>query len=166
MRPFASMAGASLQCTQPSVWKQEFELNAGDTRLGSFRFRDVFKWRAEAESSEGTWTFERRGLWKPRVIIRDHGEKTVTEIAWNMAGEMKIRCTMARILRLKRVRWRSDYDVTTDMNFPLMHIRRQRGLKTTLEIRLTDRAGRLRELPWVLLFAVFTCLSDASGKGG
>ncbi|MEP0821362.1 MAG: hypothetical protein HRF44_00805 [Ignavibacterium sp.] len=165
MTGIASFAGTSLECIQRTVWKQEFDLRAANAVLGSFRFTDVFKRRAVAETLEGTWTLERKGFWKPRVFVRDVTGKIVAEIPWNMSGEIRIRCTMARVLRLKRGGWRrTDYEITTDMNFLLMHVKRTIGLRTSLSIALTERAGHLPELPWVLAFGIFTCLVDASGR--
>ena len=74
------------------LWKQsnsryEFELVAGDESIANLNFiQSESGILANAECSEGKWTFERQGLLHPYVAIGDSSE-TGLRMGLNLAGQ-------------------------------------------------------------------------------
>ncbi|HEY0722558.1 MAG TPA: hypothetical protein VGD41_00915, partial [Pyrinomonadaceae bacterium] len=64
MRKIADVVGQELEWVQPSVFKMQYELRAGDELAATLRFRSSFGSLATGESADGCWTFKRIGFWQ------------------------------------------------------------------------------------------------------
>ncbi len=73
MKNIAELIGRELEWVQPSAWKMQYELRAGEEIVATLRFRSSFGSFATAESADGCWTFKRVGFWQTRVTIRGCG---------------------------------------------------------------------------------------------
>ena len=73
MKKIAGVIGRELEWVQPSAWKMEYELRAGDELIATLRFRSSFGSFGTGESADGCWTFKRVGFWQTRVTIRGCG---------------------------------------------------------------------------------------------
>jgi len=67
MRKIAELIGQQLKWGQPSAFKMQYELQAGDELAATLRFRSSFGSFATGESADGCWTFKRTGFWQTRV---------------------------------------------------------------------------------------------------
>ena len=64
VKKIGEMIGRKLEWVQPSAWKMQYELRAGDELIATLRFRSSFGSFATAESADGCWTFKRVGFWQ------------------------------------------------------------------------------------------------------
>ncbi len=58
---------------RPTWYRQIFELWAGDERFVTLRWLHTWHSIAQAETPQGTWRFERRGVWRHQISITDTG---------------------------------------------------------------------------------------------
>ncbi|HEX9615522.1 MAG TPA: hypothetical protein VGA55_08435 [Bacteroidota bacterium] len=165
MNSFRSFAAQTVQCSKVSVLKEEYEFRFRNELIGTLKFSSAFKKRAEAQSADGSWIVEERGFWEPRILVSVAGEnRPLIEIPRLLAALIKIRLPGWRILRLKRDFWKGEHALKTDMNFPLLTMKGRKGLKSTYQIAIDSRAGKLAELPWLVFVVLFAVVSE-KGKG-
>lgn len=94
MKKIAEVIGRELKWEQPSTWKMEYELRAGEQLIATLRFRSSFGTFATAESADGCWTFKRVGFWQGRATVHECGSET--EIAlfrnntWSGGGTLEL----------------------------------------------------------------------------
>ena len=95
MSVLATRSGSSLEWTQPSAFKMEYELHADGQPIGSLRFRSSFGTHAVAVIGDQRWTFKRVGFWQQRVSVREEGSETdLAEFlnnTWKGGGELRFR---------------------------------------------------------------------------
>lgn len=154
MKKIAEVIGRELEWVQPSAWKMEYELRAGDKPIATLRFRSSFGSFATAESADGCWTFKRVGFWQTRATVRACG--TDTDIAtfrnntWSGGGALELHD--GRKLLATTNLWQTNFEFKTETGETLVRFK-SRGLvhlSATVEI-LPDGAG-VPELPWVAMF--------------
>ncbi|MCI0486696.1 MAG: hypothetical protein L0229_08860, partial [Blastocatellia bacterium] len=73
MKKIPEIVGQQLKWVQPSAFKMQYELQAGDSTAATLRFRSSFGSFATGESADGCWTFKRVGFWQTRATIRTCG---------------------------------------------------------------------------------------------
>ncbi|HLX12536.1 MAG TPA: hypothetical protein VKS81_06970 [Bacteroidota bacterium] len=70
MEPIANIGTEPLYWFQPKLIKRQCELRAEDGRLfGTYSMSKTIYSPGVGETSEGTWTFKRRGFFKPTIDI-------------------------------------------------------------------------------------------------
>ena len=171
MKKIAEMIGRELKWVQPSAWKMQYELRAGDELIATLRFRSSFGSFATAESADGCWTFKRVGFWQTRVTIR--GCESEMDIAmfknntWSGGGTLEL-LDGRKLLATTNV-WQTNFEFKTELGEAL--VRFKTGgvvhLSATVEIQ-RDAAGE-PELPCVVMFgwylAVMMYMDTASATG-
>ena len=75
MMELGAHAPSALEWRQESMKRRFYELKGGDSTYGTLRFMTAFGSLAEAESSEGKWTFKRRGFFSPNIGARRTGSE-------------------------------------------------------------------------------------------
>jgi hypothetical protein len=167
MRPISSFAGSTLQCLQPSMLKQEYELRAGDELVGTIRFPNVFKRKADVMSADGQWTIEEKGIFTQRLsVTRPGGENPVTVLPFGAFRDNKIHLTGSKVVRLKRNFWKQEYTLTTDMNLPVLQVKERGGLKSSFDLILDGRAETVQEFPWLIFLVLNIALFNGRRRGG
>lgn len=151
MSALAAKAGSSLEWTQPSAFKMEFELHADGQPVGSLRFRSSFGTHAVAEIGGRRWTFKRVGFWQQKVSVREDGaEVDLAEFAnntWHSGGEL--RCPDGRVFRATSNFWSSKlaWRDASEAEVALL----EHGGFLRLHSRVTIPAGLPPEVPVDLL---------------
>ncbi|MEX1139280.1 MAG: hypothetical protein WEF53_08085 [Bacteroidota bacterium] len=159
MKSIRSFTGTTLQCVQPSIWKPEYEVRSGAEVVGIIRFAMALNRKAEAESADGHWIIEDRGIFKQKLFVsRSNGQKPVAEYVFRTFGENKIRLSETRSLRVKRNFWKREYALTTDMNMPLFKLKEGAVFKGAFDIILDKRAESTEELPWLFFLVLYIAI--------
>lgn len=65
----------NLTWIQPKAMLQYFELRSHNDLYGSVNFPKAIGSLAEAEASDGKWTFKRVGFFNTKITVRKHGEE-------------------------------------------------------------------------------------------
>jgi len=86
------MVEKGLRWTQPSAFRREFTLLAGDQQVGTLRFEKAFGSLATADLAGQRWTLKREGFWQPRVNVRQPGSAAnlaVFRANWSGGGTLE-----------------------------------------------------------------------------
>lgn len=171
MNKIAEVIGRELEWVQPSAWKMEYELRAGDELLATLRFRSSFGSFATAESADGCWTFKRVGFWQTRVTIRRCGSDT--DIAtfknntWSGGGTLEL--PDGREILATTNLWQTNFEFKTEAGETLVRFKTGGLVHLSATVEIQPDAAGVPELPWVVMFgwylAVMMYMDTASTAG-
>ena len=161
MRSLAEVAGQELVWVQPAATRQNFELRAGDDVVATLRFQRGSL--AEAEASDGRWTFKREGFWHPRVTVRVPGSDANVAAfnpRWAGGGTLEID---NRILQFAAANfWHSQWDWQGPDGKPLVHFKSRHGLvRVEGQVELPAPAGEQADLPLLVLLGWYLLILHA-----
>src|SRR6185436_3064756 len=113
---------SDLKWVQPSAFKMDYELRAGDEVAARLRFRSAFGSFATGESADGCWTFKRVGFFQTRITIRECGEETdiatFTNSTWSGGGTLEF--TGGTKILATTSFWRTTLEFTTESGSALV----------------------------------------------
>jgi hypothetical protein len=70
MQSIRNAQGHALSWQQQQPHPRAYELRSGETVFATLRWLQAFGSLAQADTTEGQWTFKRVGFWRPRVTVR------------------------------------------------------------------------------------------------
>jgi len=157
MRRIASVIDHELTWVQPSAFKSEFELRFGDELLGTLHFPKFLSSRAEAETADGRWTFERAGFWKRRTVIRTSEAETDLAVyvpnVWKGGGTLQVEGGSKFIAEVSR--WRGTLEFKTERGETLVHIKNRGVFRHSASVQMYRRALPIAELPWMVPLGLY-----------
>jgi hypothetical protein len=171
VKKIAEVIGRELEWMQPSAWKMEYELRAGDELIATLRFRSSFGSFATAESEDGCWTFKRVGFWQIRATIRGCGSDMEIAVfknnTWSGGGTLELP-DGRKILATTNL-WQTSFEFKTEAGETLVrfHIGGFVHLSATVEIQLG--ADGVPELPLLVTFGWYLAVMmymDSSAVAG
>jgi hypothetical protein len=169
MRAIREVTEPALRWTQPSTFKREYELRAGDEILATLRWQKPFGSLALAESADGTWTFKRSGFFSPKVTVRVLGSETEVAVfkpGWT-GTEGMLRFSDGRSYQwLKPSFWISEWALANDGGEPLIHFNPEFALfKQAAAVKIEPGAVPIPDLSFltVLGWYLLILLSEDSG---
>lgn len=161
LKAIAELYDRDLIWTQPSRWRAEYELRAGDEVAGRLHWRRAPHSPARAEAADGRWDFRRGRIQASRVTIYTGESDSVigrVEPKWNgmsaleLDGGRRFLWTPANFRRTQWA-WKSaDGDV-------LLRLRERR-------VCLEERALPLPELSLLTLLAWYLAVLREADAGG
>jgi hypothetical protein len=160
VKKLAEVIGRELEWVQPSAWKMEYELRAGDETIATLRFRSSFGSFARAESADGCWTFKRVGFWQTRVTIR--GCESDTDIAtfknntWSGGGTLELP-DGRKILATTNL-WQTNLEFKTEAGATLIRFKTAGIVHLSARVEIQPDAAGVPELLWVALFGWYLAL--------
>jgi hypothetical protein len=154
VKKIAEVIGKELEWVQPSAWKMEYELHAGNELIATLRFRSSFGSFATAESADGCWTFKRVGFWQTRVTIR--GCESDTNIAmfrnntWSGGGTLEL-SDGRKILATTNL-WQTNLEFKTEEGATLIRLKTAGLVHLSAKVEIQPHADGLPELLWIVMF--------------
>lgn len=171
MKKIAEVIGRELKWVQPSAWKMEYELRAGDELIATLRFRSSFGSFATAENADGCWTFKRVGFWQTRVTIRDCGSETDTATfknnTWSGGGTLELP-DGRKILATTNL-WQTNFEFRTEADETLIRFKTGGLVHLSATVEILPGAAGVPELPclvmlgWYLAVMMHTDTMCAAG---
>lgn len=163
MKPVASLAGATLHVVstrEPGV----LELQAGAELVSKLAIRQL-SWMsgsmpATAEGFEGSWTFERSGLLRRRIVVRAKDSKAELaeyEKPLFRPRNGKLKLADGRVHVVRRAAEHS-LQFVDDSGAGLFTIK-PTIIVTPMAIELESGAARHPDLPWLLPLAAYIALA-------
>jgi hypothetical protein len=171
VKKIAEVIGRELEWVQPSAWKMEYELHAGDELIATLRFRSSFGSFATTESADGCWTFKRVGFWQTRVTIRGCGSET--DIAtfknntWSGGGTLEL--PDGREILATTNLWRTNFEFKTEAGATLVRFKTGGLVHLSATVEIQPDAAGVPELPWVVMFGLYLAVmmsSDTASTAG
>lgn len=161
MKSIADLIGREARWIQPRALKMEYELRDDDIVHATLRFRSSFKSIADAESPEGRWTFDRTGVWKPRVgVMGPAGSPALAELRydfWRLVGHLQL--ADGRTFTARSNFWLTRYEIKAPDGSPVVRLRRISGLlRASATLDVPAPATVVREHPWLVAFAWYLCV--------
>jgi len=154
MKNIESMVGRELQWVQPSIFKREYELRAGDIVVAKLGWVKFLGMTVKAESADGCWMFDQKGFLKSELTIKkcDQDETIVCIKEERFKRTQKIELSNNRHLTLKANFWRTTFTLETDTREPFVIVRKHGFFSTRFDVELRRRGTSLPEFPWLVLF--------------
>ena len=158
------MVDSTLRWVQPSIFKEVFELRSGDECAATLQFPKFFSRTARAESEDGCWTLEERGVWKPSIVVKQCNEEQAlaTVTLKNFSRVTPFSVDQKRTFRITSNFWRSHYSITTDMGEPLVSLKIKHFAKHSSEVEINRKA---ESFPWILFLLYYIVLINRRRAG-
>ena len=154
MNKIAEVIGRELEWVQPSAWKMEYELRAGEDIIATLRFRSSFGSFATGESADGCWTFKRVGFWQTRATIRGSGSDTDIAMfknnTWSGGGTLDMRD--GRQFLATTNFWQTNLEFKTGAGETLVQFKPGGLVHLSARVEIQPNADALPELPWMIMF--------------
>lgn len=153
----APPAHPMLRWIQPRALRAEYELRAGEERIATLRFRNLFGSRATGESAEGCWTFQRGGFFRTRVAVRRCDD--ATDLAtfrsdrWRGGGTLTL--PDGRRLRATTNFWYSRLQFQDEAGQTLLVFDTKGALRLRATVTIGPAAATLHDLPWLLMLGCY-----------
>jgi hypothetical protein len=171
VKKITEMIDRELKWVQPSAWKMQYELRAGDELIATLRFRSSFGSFATGESGDGCWTFKRVGFWQTRVTIR--GCESEMDIAmfknntWSGGGALEL--PDGRKILATTNFWQTNFEFRTEAGESLVGFKTGGLVHFSAAVEIEPNAAGMPELPWIVMFgwylAVMMYMDTASATG-
>ena len=149
MKKLTQVMGMDLEWSQPSGFKQNYELHAGTELIATLRFRSSFGSFATAETADGSWTFKRVGFFMTHVTVRlpDSGENLAIfrEKTWKGGGTLEF-ADGCRLLASTNF-WQSRYAFETETGGQLVVFEVGGVFRHSAKVKIDASALRRAELP-------------------
>jgi hypothetical protein len=172
VRRIAELIGGELKWVQPTAFKPQYELRAGDELVAHLRISGLFRDQAAAESADGCWMFERVGFWRNKVRVRAGGAQSAAAVfklsRWgDGSGVLQLRD--GRKLPATTNFWRTEYQFRSEAGELLLRLSSAGVLRQNAKVEVHARAAGLPELPWLMMLGMFLMVAAradaASGTG-
>ncbi|HEY0765862.1 MAG TPA: hypothetical protein VGD61_26010 [Pyrinomonadaceae bacterium] len=153
MRKIADVVGQELEWVQPSVFKMQYELRAGDELAATLRFRSSFGSLATGESADGCWTFKRIGFWQTRVTVRacsdDVDIASFKNNTWSGGGTLEL--SDARKFFATTNFWQTNLEFQEESGATLIKFKTGGLIHPSATVHVEPNTVNLAELPWVVM---------------
>lgn len=169
MMRMAEVVTRSLQWTQPSALRMNYELRVGEGEevASTLRFRSSFGSFATGESQDGCWTFKRVGFWKPRVTVRTCGsEEDIASFAnqtWSGGGTLTL--ADGREFRVSNNFWQTKLEIQDRSEEMLIRFHNGGVIHLSAKVEVAPEGARLAELPWMLMLGWYLIVMTHRDSG-
>lgn len=144
---------SNLRWVQPSAFRMNYELRAGDELAAELRFRSAFGSFATGETADGCWTFKRVGFFQTRVTIRECGEETDVATfknnTWRGGGTLEL--TGGTKILATTSFWQTKLEFTTESGGVLVRFDTGGMIHLNATVEIEAAAAELKELPLIIL---------------
>ena len=170
MRRIAELIGWDLKWVQPTPFRPEYELRAGDELVALLRVSGLFRDQAAAESADGCWTFERVGFWRNKVRIRaPEDDVAVFKLSRWGDGSGVLQLPDGRKLSATTNFWRTQYQFRSEAREPLLRLSSSGVLRQNAKVDIHTRTAEMPELAWLVMLGLFLMViakADAASGAG
>jgi len=151
MKSINDYSGQELQWIHPHRLRPEYELRAGDEVLARLSSKGAFSSRVRAETADGLWMFERKGLRQTTTIQALNAHTELASVKRGMSGQATLQFPDGREYRWQCSSfWHDVWLWLNDEGTPLFHLKR--GTQVQLEPAAHDlpELALLTTLGWYL----------------
>lgn len=155
IRNISQLAGQTLNITQPSVWKNVFELKYGDDLLGKIRSKSALSSNLIVNLLENEWEIYSPKFWRSEIAIKEKGKENpfarYDKKLFSREGIVYL--PMGQRLKIKFGLIKGKYGVYTISGRCLATIKDVISFKTNTQIYIETGSEILDKYPWVIILA-------------
>ena len=152
MNQISMYTGQTLKWTQPSSFRMEYQLLAGDDLLASLNFRSSFGTLATGETASGCWTFKRVGFWQTHLTVRDCGVDQDLAVfknnTWSGGGTLEF--NDGRSFRATTNFWQTRLEFKNEKDETLLQFHSHGFFHFSAAVDIAPAAAQLPELPLLI----------------
>jgi hypothetical protein len=154
MRTIESMIGRSLEWVQPIFFKQRFELRNSSLVVATLELPKFLSYTARAESADGCWTFERKGIWRPVLVIRACDQQTPLATFPERPFSRKHPLTLpsGRTMTMHSDFFGWSHRLVSESGEELAAVKRAGFFRGSYRVSLRRKGFDYPEYPWLVLF--------------
>lgn len=155
IRNLSQLSGRTLKITQPSIWKNIFELKYEDELLGNIRARSAFSSDLIINLLEMEWEIYSPKFWRSEIAVREKGKENpfATYDKKLFSREGMVYLPKGKRLKIKFGLIKGKYGVFTVSGRCLATIKDEISLKTSTLIQIETGSELLDNYPWVIILA-------------
>lgn len=168
MQRIVEFGSQPLSWSQPSAFKMEYELRAGDQIVGTLIFRSSLGSFATGRGADGCWTFKRVGFWQTRATIRecerDSEIGSFRNKTWTGGGTLEL--PDGRQFLATTNLWQSKLEFQEESGVPLFALKSRGLIHLAADVEIQPQAMRIPEIRWMILFGWYVIVMmhmDSSG---
>ena len=158
----------TLEWTQPSALRMEYELRDGSELLATLRVRSSFGTFAEATCGEAAWTFKRVGFWQQRASVRAAGATddlgVFVNATWTGGGELQL--ADGTVSRATSNLWMTKFEWHDASDRVLLTLGHGGILRMHADVALAPDAARSAPLDLLAVFGCYLVVMLRSDSGG
>jgi len=156
MKTIESVIGRDLQWVQPRFFKHYYELRNLSTLVAKLEIPKVFSAAARAESADGCWVLNQKGIWKGTITVSACGDETpvATFPETRLSTKQPLPLAGGETLMLRSDFFGWTHTLQTETGELLLQVKRRGLFKSGYAVDLRRRGASYAELPW-LVFLVF-----------
>ena len=157
MKRIEEFEGLELEWSQPSAFKMEYELRAGDELAAVLRFPSSFNSYATAEGADGCWTFERVGFWRNKTVVRPCGSQAAIAVfrtsRWGSGGTLEL--PGGRRYPASTNFWHTELEIRNEMGELLLRVRSGGIVRLSATVEIHPRTACQTGVPWLVMLGCY-----------
>ena len=169
MTTFQDVIGQELTWQQTKLFKRIYELRWGDNVLATLNWPSAWRSAATLATPEAIWTFQRQGVWRPRIIVLDSTGAEIATFTRKWTGGTLAFANGGAIYTFKREGfWNPERIWMTERDMPVLRIKARYGGARAARVVIEPGGASLPELPllagagWYLLVQMADEAASAS----
>jgi hypothetical protein len=155
IRNLSQLSGQTILITQPSIWKNNFELKYDEELLGKVSAKSAFRSNLIINLFENEWEIYSPKFWKSEIAVREKGKENpfATYDKKLFSREGTVFLPKGQRLKIKFGLIRGKYGVYTTSGRNLVTIKDLISFKANTEIYIETNSEFLDKYPWVIILA-------------
>ena len=153
IRNLSQLSGKILNITQPSIWKQNFELKYDDELIGKISSRGAFRPGLIVNILENEWELYSPKFWKSEIAIKEKGKEnpfaTYNQKFFSREGTVFL--PKGQRLKINLGVVKRKYGVYTTSGVCLASIKDKFSFKANSLVYIEDTSELLDKYPWVII---------------
>jgi hypothetical protein len=155
IKNISHLSGQTIKITQPSVWKNKFEIKCNDELLGNISPRGAFSRGLIIELLESEWEVYSPVFWKSEIAIREKGKEnpfaTYNKKLFSREGTVFL--PKGQRLKIKFGLLKGKYGIYTISGVCLVSIKDELSFKASSLVFIENSSEFLDKYPWVIVLA-------------
>ena len=153
--PLSRFTGKTIVISQPSIWKNTFELVYENEVLGKVTIRGFLGSKINVNFMEGEWELYYPHFWKSGINIREKGKENSFASYYQkfFSREGTIFLPKGQRLKVKSGAFKNNYGIYTTSGICLVKIMNKSGLRSKYLVSIENSSEFLDKFPWVILLA-------------
>lgn len=155
IKNLSQLSGQTITITQPSIWKNNFELKYEDTLLGNVKAKSAFRSDLMVNILENEWEIYSPKFWKTEMAIKYKGKENpfATYDKKLFSREGTVFLPKGQRLKIKFGLIKGKYGVYTTSGRCLAVIKDLISFRTKTEVSIETASEFLDLYPWVIILA-------------